>query len=255
MSLTNMAATSTGDTWRSRRVAFVQSSASDHGCRCQIRLMHSGDQASISLQLQHAPHLVGVIHHPPRHVLLHIQPSNVKSCSIAEETSVSPLLLKYIPTSLTSASDVLTVTLVLKSSGAVHYPKGLTSVRPIDPVDADFQSFVEICQATVVHIHFARGQFNQQEKTRLESLVNGLHNGDLKPPPLNLGREDRGRGLQEGTWKVFSPKASAFSHDEPTSHLGKRSRQGKHLLSIPANPCCCTSAVSEASFGCLWAEH
>jgi hypothetical protein len=232
-------------------VAFVQTSASDRGCRCQIRLMHSSDQASISLQLQHAPHLTGVDNHPPRHVVLHLQPSIVKSCSIAEETSISPLLLKYIPTSLTSASDVLTVALVLKSSGAVHYPTGLTSVRPIDPVDAEFQSFVDLCQATVVYIHFARGQFNLQEKTRLESLVNGLHNSDLKPPPLNLGREDRGRGLQEGTWKIFSPKPSAFSPEVATSHLGKRSRQCKHLLSIPANSYSCASAYHEVSFGFL----
>jgi hypothetical protein len=239
-----MAAASTGDAWRSRRVAFVQSPASDHGCRCQVRLMHSSDQASISLQLQHAPNLVGVTNHPPRHVVLHIQPSIVKSCSIAEETSISPLLLNCIPTSITSASDVLTVAIVLKSSGAVHYPKGLTSVRPTDPDDVDFQSFIEICQATTIYIHFARTQFDQQEKTKLESLVNGFDAGDLKAPPLNLGREDRGRGLQEGTWQVFSSKASGFSHEATSSSLGKRSRQGKHLLAIPPTSCRCASTIS-----------
>jgi hypothetical protein len=216
MPLTNMAAASTGDAWRSRRVAFVQSPASDHGCRCQVRLMHSSDQASISLQLQHAPNLVGVTNHPPRHVVLHIQPSIVKSCSIAEETSISPLLLNCIPTSITSASDVLTVAIVLKSSGAVHYPKGLTSVRPTDPDDVDFQSFIEICQATTIYIHFARTQFDQQEKTKLE----------------------------EGTWQVFSSKASGFSHEATSSSLGKRSRQGKHLLAIPPTSCRCASTIS-----------
>lgn len=230
-----MAATANGGAWRSRRVAFVQSSNSDHGCRCQIRLMHNSDHASISLQLQQSTHLAGVTNNPPRHVVLHIQPLIVKSCSIAEETSISPLLLKCIPTSFASPSDVMTLVLVLQSPGAVHYPKELTSVRPTDPADVDFRSFVEICQSTSIYIHFAKAQFDKQETSKLKRLVKGFHDGDLKAPPLNLGREDRGRGLQEGTWQVFSsqvlsPKASGSSHGEICSSLGKRSRQCKYLL-------------------------
>lgn len=230
-----MAATTNDGAWRARRVAFVQSSTSDHGCRCQIRLMHSGDQASISLQLQHSTHLAGITDNPPRHVVLHIQPLIVESCSIAEETSISPLLLKCIPTSsLTNPSDVLTVALVLKSPGAVHYPKELTSVRPTDPADVDFLSFVKICQATTIYIHFAKAQFDKQENSKLVRLIKGFDDGELKAPPLNLAREDRGRGLQEGTWQIFSshvssPKASGSSHDETCSSLGKRSRQGKRF--------------------------
>ena len=223
-------------------MAFVQTPTSDHGCRCQIRFMHSSDQASISLQLQQSTHLVGVSNHPPRHIVLHIQPSIVESCSVVEETSISPLLLKYIPTSLATSSDVLTVALDLKSHGAVHYPKGLTSVRPIDPADADFQSFVEICHATTIYIHFAKAQFDEQEKSRLERLVTGFDHGELKAPPLNLGREDRGRGLQEGTWQIFSPKASGSSH-ETASSLGKRSRQGKHLPTTLPTSCRLVSAT------------
>ena len=222
-----MAATTSGNAWRCRRVAFVQSSDPDNGCRCQVRFMHHNGQVSISLQLQHAVSLVGVNNNPPRHVVLHIQPSVVESCSIAEETSLSPLLFKCIPTSLASPSDVLTVALVLKSPGAVHYPKELTSVRPNDPSDIDFQSFVNLCQATTIYIHFAKAQFDTQERPRLEQLVTGFHGGNLGAPPLNLQREDRGRGLQEGTWQVFSPKASGSSHTQTSSRLGKRSRQGK----------------------------
>ncbi|KAH0349942.1 hypothetical protein KCU81_g2848, partial [Aureobasidium melanogenum] len=138
---------------------------------------------------------------------------------------LSPLLLKCIPTSLASPSDVLSVALVLKSPGAVHYPKDLTSVRSTDPSDADFQSFIDVCQATTIYVHFAKAQFDQQERPRLEQLVIGLDEGNLEAPPLNLQRADRGRGLQEGTWQVFSPKASGSSHKETSSKLGKRSRQ------------------------------
>ncbi|KAG9695530.1 hypothetical protein KCU95_g8472, partial [Aureobasidium melanogenum] len=144
-----------------------------------------------------------------------------------------PLLLKCIPTSLASPSDVLSVALVLKSPGAVHYPKDLTSVRSTDPSDADFQSFINVCQATTIYIHFAKAQFDQQERPRLEQLVIGLDEGNLEAPPLNLQRDDRGRGLQEGTWQVFSPKALGFSHKETSSKLGKRSRQGKKLRISP----------------------
>lgn len=188
--------------------------------------MHHNGQASISLQLQHAVSLVGVNNNPPRHVVLHIQPSIVESCSLAEETSLSPLLLKYIPTSLSSPSDVLTVALVLKSPGTVHYPKELTSVRPNDASDIDFQSFVNLCQAKTIYIHFAKAQFDTQERPRLEQLVTGFDEGNLETPPLNLQREDRGRGLQEGTWQVFSPEASGSSHTQTSSRSGKRSRQG-----------------------------
>ncbi|CAD0108592.1 unnamed protein product, partial [Aureobasidium uvarum] len=241
---TDMAAT-TADAWRPRRVAFVQTPASDHGCRCQVRLMHHNDQASISLQLQHATGLAGVNNNPPRQILLHIQPSIVESCSIAQETSISPLLLKCIPTSIAGPSDVLTVTLVLKSPGAVHYPKELKSVHPTDPADVDFQSFVEICQATTLYVRFAQAQFDQQEKPRLERLVEGLSNGVLRAPPLNLAREDRGRGLQEGTWQVFDQQDSASNHSKPSSGLGKRLRQASvssfDAPSKRATPCIYTT--------------
>lgn len=228
-------AAATGDAWRCRRVAFVQSSDPDHGCRCQVRFVHHTGQASISIQLQHAASLDGINNNPPRHIVLYIQPSVVESCSIVGETSLSPLLLKCIPTSLASPSDVLTIALALKSPGAVHYPKELTSVRLTDPYDVDFQAFVDLCQATTIYIHFAKAQFDRQERPRLEQLVIGFDDGHLDAPPLNLQREDRGRGLQEGTWQVFSPKASGSSHRDTSSKPGKRSRQGKKLSNYPLN--------------------
>ncbi|KAI4719423.1 hypothetical protein E4T48_04374 [Aureobasidium sp. EXF-10727] len=245
---TDMAATA-GDAWRPRRVAFVQTPAADRGCRCQVRLVHNNDQASVSLQLQHATGLTGVNNNPPRQVLLHIQPSIIESCSIAQETSISPLLLKCIPTSIAGPSDVLTVTLALKSPGAVHYPKELTSVCPTDPADVDFQSFVEICQATTLYIHFAKAQFDHLEKPRLERLVKGLSNGDLKAPPLNLAREDRGRGLQEGTWQVFGQQDPESNHSKTPSGLGKRPRQGKNSEpSISPSLCSHDTHPSVSSF-------
>ncbi|KAI5198022.1 hypothetical protein E4T39_06966 [Aureobasidium subglaciale] len=217
-----MVANTVGDVWRTRRAAFAQNPALDHGCRCQARLIYGNDQASISLQLQ--TNIAGVSNAPPRHVILHIQPSVIEASFIVDGTSISPLLLPCIPTSLASSSDALTVALVLKCPGAVHYPKGLTGVYAEDASDTDFQSFVELCQATTIHIHFAKAQFDPHEKTQLERLVCGLDDGGLKAPPLNLSREDRGRGLQEGTWQVFSPKAPGPSHDEASSVLGKRTR-------------------------------
>ncbi|KAI5207939.1 hypothetical protein AUEXF2481DRAFT_36 [Aureobasidium subglaciale EXF-2481] len=217
-----MAANTLSDVWRTRRAAFVQNPALDRGCRCQVRLMYGNGQASISLQLQ--TNIAGVSNTPPRHIILYIQPSIVEASSINDGTSISPLLLQCIPTSLATLSDALTIALVLKCPGAVHYPQGLTSVSAEDASDTDFQSFVELCQATTVHIHFAKAQFDPHEKTQLHRLVDGLDGKGLKAPPLNLGREDRGRGLQEGTWQVFSPKHPGSSHDAASSVLGKRPR-------------------------------
>lgn len=217
------------DVWRSRRAAFIQNPALDHGCACQVRFLHDNSRGEASVSLQYAANLAEVTVNP-RHIVLFIRPSLVESCRIVEEEALSPYLLQYIPsTSVSGPTDVLTVALTLRSHGALHYPKELTSVRA-DPTEVDLASFAEICQATTIYLHFAKAQFDDQEKTRLQHLVNGLDNGGLSAPPLNLGREDRGRGLQEGTWEVFSPKASTSSHAQASSVLGKRSRQGKTHL-------------------------
>ncbi|THZ21853.1 hypothetical protein D6C89_06403 [Aureobasidium pullulans] len=212
------------DVWRSRRAAFIQNPALDHGCACQVRFLHDSSRGEASVSLQYAANLAEVTVNP-RHIVLFIRPSLVESCRIVEEEALSPYLLQYIPsTSVSGPTDVLTVALTLRSHGALHYPKELTSVRA-DSTEVDLASFAEICQATTIYLHFAKAQFDDQEKTRLQHLVNGLDNGGLSAPPLNLGREDRGRGLQEGTWEVFSPKASTSSHAQASSVLGKRSRQ------------------------------
>ncbi|KEQ81704.1 hypothetical protein M438DRAFT_367596 [Aureobasidium pullulans EXF-150] len=221
------------DVWRSRRAAFIQNPALDHGCACQVRFLHDSSRGEASVSLQYAANLAEVTVNP-RHIVLFIRPSLVESCRIVEEEALSPYLLQYIPsTSVSGPTDVLTVALTLRSHGALHYPKELTSVRA-DPTEVDLASFAEICQATTIYLHFAKAQFDDQEKTRLQHLVNGLDNGGLSAPPLNLGREDRGRGLQEGTWEVFSPKASTSSHAQASSVLGKRSRQAS--VSSPAEP-------------------
>ncbi|TIA16805.1 hypothetical protein D6C81_05783 [Aureobasidium pullulans] len=221
------------DVWRSRRAALIQNPALDHGCACQVRFLHDSSRGEASVSLQYAANLAEVTVNP-RHIVLFIRPSLVESCRIVEEEPLSPYLLQYIPsTSVAGPTDVLTVALTLRSHGALHYPKELTSVRA-DPTEGNLASFAEICQATTIYLHFAKAQFDDQEKTRLQHLVNGLDNGGLSAPPLNLGREDRGRGLQEGTWEVFSPKASTFSHAQASSVLGKRSRQAS--VSSPAEP-------------------
>lgn len=208
------------DVWRSRRAAFIQNPALDHGCACQVRFLHDSSRGEASVSLQYAANLAEVTVNP-RHIVLFIHPSLVESCRIVREEALSPYLLKYIPsTSVAGPTDVLTVALTLRSHGALHYPKELTSVRA-DPTEVDLASFAELCQATTIYLHFAKAQFDDQEKTRLQHLVNGLDNGGLSAPPLNLGREDRGRGLQEGTWEVFSPKASTSSHAQASSVLGR----------------------------------
>jgi hypothetical protein len=224
-----MPAATTGAAWRSRRASFVGSDALDLGCLCQVRFFHHNSQASVSLQ--YAANLADV-NNNPRHIVLFICPSIVASCVIAENASISPYLLKYIPsTSVASPSDVLTVTLVLKSPGAVHYPKELTSPRPANSTDVEFEWFVKICQATTINLHFAKAQFDREEGIRLRSLLDGLESRHLSAPPLNLDREDRGRGLQEGTWHVFNIESSKLDHARSPSVLGKRSRQGtRHFL-------------------------
>lgn len=64
---------------------------------------------------------------------------------------VPPLVLPHVPsTSVKASSDVLTLTITLKTFGTVLYPPEIATFRPANSCDdADFEAFVNICHSTV----------------------------------------------------------------------------------------------------------
>lgn len=129
---------------------------------------------------------------------------------------VPPLVLPHVPsTSVKASSDVLTLTITLKTFGTVLYPPEIATFRPANSCDdADFEAFVNICHSTEVHLHFARAQFglggteNPSDRVQLRQFIGDFNTSQTLPADYDLVSADNGKGLREGTWRIFlSPSA------------------------------------------------
>jgi len=124
---------------------------------------------------------------------------------------------------------VVTLTLTLKTLGVVLHPPNISSFYPAsDAYEASFEAFVKICQATDIHLHFARAQFGlvgaeKAERMQLRQFVGDFNTSQTEPADFDLTSANSGRGPTEGTWRVFQPCSAAML---PTEVLGKRRRAG-----------------------------
>ena len=109
------------------------------------------------------------------------------------------------------------------------HPPNISSFHPANVADeASFEAFVKICQATDIQLHFARAQFGligaqKSERMQLRQFVGDFNTSQTEPAEFDLTSANRGRGLKEGTWRVFQPCSAAIL---PTGVLGKRRRAG-----------------------------
>ncbi|KAG9700648.1 hypothetical protein KCU95_g598, partial [Aureobasidium melanogenum] len=116
---------------------------------------------------------------------------------------VPPLVLPHVPsTSVKASSDVLTLTITLKTFGTVLYPPEIATFRPANSCDdADFEAFVNICHSTEVHLHFARAQFglggaeNPSDRVQLRQFIGDFNTSQTLPADYDLVSADNGRGL------------------------------------------------------------
>lgn len=225
-----------GEAWVLTKAAFVRIPHMDSGIECRLQIAYDEARALTSMTIRYEASLANV-QDDIRSVTLLIRPTSIDSCSLSfgtDDKLLPPQLLRFIPsTSVTDAADVVTLTLALKFPAAVLYPTGLTHVRPSDPDNIGFQAFVQVCQSTSVHIHLARAQlgFNNPSRkndgVRLQRFVDGIHRG-FGAKPIDLRRQDGGRGVQEGTWRVMfpPPKYCKAGYSSPAAVLGKRAGPG-----------------------------
>lgn len=126
---------------------------------------------------------------------------------------------------------MLTLALSLKTLGVVLHPPNVSSFHPASDADvASFEAFVKICQATDIYLHFARAQFGlvgtqKSERMQLRQFVGDFNTSQAEPAEFDLTSANLGRGLKEGTWRVFQPCSAAMLS---TGVLGKRRRAGMH---------------------------
>ncbi|KAH0209693.1 hypothetical protein KCV03_g10271, partial [Aureobasidium melanogenum] len=159
----------------------------------------------------------------------------------SEDYLVPPLVLPYLPTTtVCGPSDVVTLTLTLKTLGVVLHPPNISSFTPAsDANEAGFEAFVKICQATDIQLHFARAQFGlvgtqKSERMELRQFVGDFNTSQTEPAEFDLTSANSGRGLKEGTWRVFQPCSAAIL---PTGVLGKRLRAASDVMPNPLLPC------------------
>lgn len=220
--------------WKARRAAYVRPSDSTDGCPCTVRFLYSasGELARASILIQYATAFTGA-DDTTQDIILSISPENTRSCRLAlssEDYLVPPLVIPHIPTTtVCGPSDVVTLTLTLKTLGVVLHPPNISSFHPAsDANEASFEAFVKICQATDIQLHFAMAQFGlvgtqKSERMQLRQFVGDFNTSQTEPVEFDLTSANSGRGLKEGTWRVFQPCSAAIL---PTGVLGKRRRAG-----------------------------
>lgn len=130
---------------------------------------------------------------------------------------------------------MVTLTITFKTLGVVLHPPNISSFTPASDADeASFEAFVNICQAADIQLHFARAQFGlvgaqKSERMQLRQFVGDFNTSQTEPAEFDLTSARSGKGLKEGTWRVFQPCSAAIL---PTGVLGKRRRAASNVMPI-----------------------
>jgi hypothetical protein len=172
-------------------------------------------------------------------IILSISPENTRSCRLAlgsEDYLVPPLVLPHIPTTaVCGPSDVLTLTLTLKTLGVVLHPPNISSFQPASDADqASFEAFVKICQATDIQLHFARAQFGlvgaqKSERMQLRQFVGDFNTSQTEPTGFGQTSAKSGRGLLHPLDHVCSVLLSRSVIHESNPYDNQRFRTSKHV--------------------------
>jgi hypothetical protein len=191
--------------WKVRRAAYVRPSNSTDGCPCTVRFLYSasGELTRASILLQYATAFAGV-DNKTQDIILSISPENTRSCRLAlssEDYLVPPLVLPQIPAiAVCGPSDVLTLTLTLRTLGVAAYTQYIKLHPASDADEASFEAFVKLYQATDMHLHFAKARFEivgAQKFDRMQSrqFIGDLNTSQTKPAEFGQTSANSGRGL------------------------------------------------------------
>ncbi|KAL2814627.1 hypothetical protein BJX63DRAFT_442454 [Aspergillus granulosus] len=135
-------------------------------------------------------------------LILSIPPESVQECILAQPSNDSLFTLhwlKSLPAPVTNILDVLTLSLILSTTGSVLCPSGIESLHPADPKDSNFGIFTKICKSRSLHIHFSTRQFTKSELDQLESLSVALQKRSVQEEPLNYARQS----VVKRDWRAF----------------------------------------------------
>ncbi|KAL5337631.1 hypothetical protein BJX70DRAFT_368793 [Aspergillus crustosus] len=170
-------------------------------CSARLRIAHdeNANQGSISLMIKAD---LTNLNSRSQLLTLNIPPASVEECVLArvsDDGLCSSHWIHKLPTSVTSVSDVSTLSLTFSTTGIVLCPSGIESLSPADPKDSNFRAFAKICKSKSLRLHFSTRQFVQGELDQLEKFSFALQIRSLQAESFNHARH----GMVERDWRVF----------------------------------------------------
>lgn len=214
------------------KAVLVHAPEFDVSCAARLRVAHDQTNNRGSISIRFTADLAA----GSRILMLNIRPDTVDKCAVHLRSNAKLIpsrMLSTVPAPVISASAVSTMTLCLNTAGVVLVPSGITTLTPANGSDANFHAFSKICQTTILHLHFSRQQFVQDELSHLQMFSRALGADSLlQAEHIDYARLNAGRGMEEKDWRVFDksfgpPPYNVVSGD---CVLGKRSRGTTSVL-------------------------
>jgi hypothetical protein len=141
--------------WKVRRATYIRPSGSTDSCRCTVQFLYSasGELTRASILLKYATAFAGT-DNTTQDIILSISPENTRSCRMAlssDDYLIPPLVLLYLPTTaVCGPSDMVTLSLTLKTLGVVLHPPNISSSHPASDSDsASFEAFTKSVKWTI----------------------------------------------------------------------------------------------------------
>jgi hypothetical protein len=192
--------------WKVRRATYIRPSSSTDSCRFTVQFLYSasGELTRASILLKYATAFAGT-NDTTQDIILSNPPENTRSCRLAlssEDYLIPPLVLPHLPTTaVCGPSDVVTLTLTLKTPDVVLHPPNITSFHPASDSDsANFEAFVKICQVEDIHLHFARAHFGlfgaqKSDPMKMRQFVCDFNSSQTESAVFDLMSANSGRGV------------------------------------------------------------
>ncbi|PWY80332.1 hypothetical protein BO94DRAFT_521204 [Aspergillus sclerotioniger CBS 115572] len=184
-----------------KKAVFVSTHDREGLCSARLRIAYdnNANQGSISLMIK-----ADLANMSGRLQLLtfNVPPASVEKCALARisnDSLCSSHWIGMLPASVTSVSDVSTLSLTLRTTGIVLCPSGMETISPTDPNDPNFCAFAKICKSKSLHLHFSTRQFVKDELDQLERFSFALQKRSLQAETFNHARQ----GVVKRDWRAF----------------------------------------------------
>ncbi|EKG16237.1 hypothetical protein MPH_06550 [Macrophomina phaseolina MS6] len=195
-------------------------------------------QALLSLRL-----VTDLVHFDgPQSLSLSIHPNNISTCDLVTPVELPSGIKGHLvrDTAITSNSDVLLLSLSLRSPARVLAPVSDASICPKQPFRSRFSTFYSLCRSKRLRFYFPRSQFEDVQIQRLKDLVELSQLGALQPFEFDIRRLGGSNSLQETDWQILHvPDAllqSAGSGREESHTATSNKRPRTASSPVPDNP-------------------